>query len=45
MVVIERVGGKDNGVIVFTENPATMQEFIKRIEKEVIYQNNVIEFN
>ena len=45
MVVMGKVSGEDNGVVVSTENPATTQEPVKRIKKGVIYRNNIIEFS
>ena len=42
---MEKVNGKDNGVIISTENPAIMQEPVKRIKKKVIYRSNIIKFN
>ena len=44
-MVIKKGSGKDNGVIAFMENPAIMQEFIKRIKKRIIHRNKKIEFN
>ena len=37
MVIIKEGNGKDNGVMVFMENPGIMQEFMKRVKKKVIY--------
>ena len=34
MVVIEKVSGKDNGVVASTENPAITQKPVKRIKKK-----------
>ena len=34
MVVIEKVNGEGNGVIVSAENPAIMQKPMKRIKKK-----------
>ena len=45
MVVIEKVSGEDNGVMVFAENPAITQEPVKRIKKKVIYRSNIIKYN
>ena len=45
MVIIREGNGKDNGVIVFVENPAIMQEFMKRVKKKVIYWSKIIEYN
>ena len=45
MVVMEKVSGEDNGIMVSAENPAIMQEPIKRIKKKVIYRSNIIKFN
>ena len=45
MVIIKKGNGKDNGIMVFMENPAIIQEFVKRVKKKVIYQNKIIEYN
>ena len=45
MVVIKEGSGKDNGVMVFMENPAIIQELIKRVKKKVIYRSKIIEYN
>ena len=45
MVVIREGNGKDNGIMVFMENPAIIQEFIKRVKKKVIYRSEIIEYN
>ena len=45
MVVIREGNGEDNGVMVFVENPAKMQEFVKRVKKKVIYRSKIIEYN
>ena len=45
MVVIKEGSDKDNGVVVFVENPAIMQELIKRVKKKVIYRSKIIEYN
>ena len=37
MVIIRKVSGEDNSVIVFTENLVITQEPIRKIEKRVIY--------
>ena len=34
MVVMEKVSGEDNGIIVSTENPAIIQKPTKRIKKK-----------
>ena len=36
-MIIREGNSEDDGVIVFMENPAIMQEFIKRVKKKVIY--------
>ena len=36
IVVIKKGNGKDNGIMVFMENPAIIQELIKRVKKKVI---------
>ena len=45
MVVMGKVSGKDNGVVASVENPATTQEAVKRIEKRVVHQSNIVEFS
>ena len=45
MVVIREGSGKDNGIVVFMENPAIMQELVKRVKKKVIYRSKIIEYN
>ena len=45
MVVIREGSGEDNGVVVFVENPAIMQELVKRVKKKVIYRTKIIECN
>ena len=45
MVVIREGSGKDNGIVVFVENPAIMQELVKRVKKKVIYRSRIIEYN
>ena len=44
MVVLKEGSGEDNGIIVFMENPAIMQELLKRVKKKVIYWNKIIEY-
>ena len=34
MMVMGKVNGEDNGIIVFAENPAIMQEPINRMKKK-----------
>ena len=36
IVIIKKGSGKNNSVMVFMENPVTMQEFIKKVKKRVI---------
>ena len=45
MVVIREGSGEDNGIMVFVENPAIIQELVKRVKKKVIYRSKVIECN
>ena len=45
IMVIREGNGKDNGIMVFMENPAIIQEFIKRVKKKVIYRSRIIECN
>ena len=45
MVVMREGSGEDNGIVVFVENPAIMQELMKRVKKEVIYRSKIIEYN
>ena len=45
MVVMGKVSGEDNGVVATVEKPATMQEPVKRIEKTVVHQSNIVEFS
>ena len=45
MVVIREGSGKDNGIVVFMENPAIMQELIKKVKKKVIYRSKIIKYN
>lgn len=45
MVAMREVSGEDNGAVAIAERPATMQEFIKRIGKRIIYRSNIVEFN
>ena len=45
MVVMGKVSGEDNDVVVSAENPATTQKPVKRIEKRVVHRSNIIEFN
>ena len=45
MVVIREGSGEDNGVVVSVENPATMQEPVKRIKKRIVHRNKRIEFS
>ena len=45
MVVIRKGNGEDNGVMVFMENPAILQEFVKRVNKRVIHWIKIIEYN
>ena len=42
MVVMGKVNGEDNGIVVSAENPAIMQEPVKRIKKKVIYRSNIV---
>ena len=35
-VIIKEGNGKDNNIVVFIENPAIIQELIKRVKKKVI---------
>ena len=44
-MIIKKGNGEDNGIIVFIENPAIIQEFIKKVKKKVIYRNKIIEYN
>ena len=44
-MVIRKGNGKDNGIMVFMENPAIIQKLIKRVKKKVIYRNRIIEYN
>ena len=37
MMVIREGSGEDNGIMVFMENPAIIQEFVKKVKKKVIY--------
>ena len=45
MVIMKEGSGKDNGIMVFMENPAIIQEFVKRVKKKVIYRSKIIEYN
>ena len=45
MVVIRKGSGEDNDVMVFVENPAIIQELMKRVKKKVIYQSKIIKYN
>ena len=45
MVVIREGNGEDNGVMVFVENPAIIQEFVKKVKKKVIYRSRIIKCN
>ena len=45
VVVIREVSGEDNGVVVIVENPATMQELVKMIEKKIVHRRNIAEFS
>ena len=45
MVIMEKVSGEDNGIVVSADNPAITQEPVKRIKKKVIYRSNRIKFN
>ena len=44
-MVIKEGNGKDNGIIVFIENPAIIQELVKRVKKKVIYRSKIIKYN
>ena len=44
-MVMEKVNGEDNGIVVSAENPAITQEPIKRIKKKVIHRSNIIKYN
>ena len=44
-MAIREGSGKDNGIMVFMENPAIIQELIKRVKKKVIYRSKIIEYN
>ena len=44
-MVIEKVSGEDNGVMVSAENPAITQKPVKRIKKKVIHWSNIIKYN
>ena len=45
IVVIREGNGEDNGVMVFIENPAIMQELVKKVKKKVIDWSKIIEYN
>lgn len=45
MVVMGKVSGEDNGVVASVENPATMQEPVKRTGKRVVHRSNIVEFS
>ena len=45
IVVMEKINGEDNGVVVSAENPAITQEPVKRIKKKVIHRSNIIKCN
>ena len=45
MVVIKEGNGEDNGIMVFMENPAIIQELVKKVKKKVIYWNKIIKYN
>ena len=45
MVVIKEGSGEDNGIVVFMENPAIMQELVKKVKKKVIYRSKIIQYN
>ena len=44
-MIIREGNGKDNGIVVFMENPAIIQDFIKRVKKRVIHRSKIIEYN
>ena len=44
-MIIREGSGEDNGVMVFVENPAIMQELMKRVKKKVIYWSKIVECN
>ena len=37
IIIIKEGNSKDNGIIIFMENPAIIQEFIKKVKKKEIY--------
>ena len=43
MVVMKEGNSEDNDIIVFMENPAIIQKFIKRVKKKIIYRSKIIE--
>ena len=44
-MVIKEGSGEDNGIMIFVENPAIIQEFVKRVKKRVMHQSKIIECN
>ena len=44
-MVIKEGNGKDNGIVIFMENPAIIQELVKKVKKKVIHRNKIIECN
>ena len=45
IVVIKERSGEDNVIMVFMENPAIIQKFIKRVKKKVIHRSKIIKYN